>query len=566
MDQRRDDVSSHIKRPLGRSAARHSHRHRSRIRARAGAASRRALLGGGIITAWLAGLVLLVQAEYFRPRAERLAAAAARVAPGAVFYGVSQGRRQVGFASSTVDTTQLSITVNDYFVADLPIGGKARRATARTSATLSRALRLTSFDLSIESEGAPISATGTVEGDSALVLTIGAGAEKPEVRRVPLNGPMLLPTLVPMVVALVDQPKVGKRYVLPVFDPASMAPKDVAFNIRAESLFVLADSAVLDSTSRRWRGVRPDTIRGWNVVAETQGAGAFTGWVDDQGRVLRTTQLGFTIDRLPYEVAFENWRTDTTRLSVSSDRDILETTAIAANKKFDKRVDALVVRLRDVDLSGYDLDGQRQRLTGDTLFVRPRNDAAMDADYRLPAGRQRDPAHTRPEALIQSNNPKIIQLAWRIAGGPPGRDPSIRDPRIVAERINTWVHDSIKDRVTFGVPSALHVLETRSGDCNEHTQLFVALARAVGLPARIAAGLAFVDGKFYYHAWPEVLLNDWVAVDPTFGQFPADAAHLRFVVGGLGRQTELLRLMGNLKIDVLSVNEGVRPSDGGDQR
>ena len=526
-------------------------------RSRTGAVTRRALLGGGIVAAWLAGLVLLVQREYFRPRAERLAAAAARVAPGVVFFGVMQGQRQVGFASSTVDTTQLSITLNDYFVADLPVGGKARRATARTSATLSRALRLTSFDLSIESEGAPISATGTVEGDTALVLTITSGNDKPEVRRVPLTGSMLLPTLVPMVVALVDQPKVGKRYVLPVFDPASMAPKDVAFDIRAESLFVLADSAVRDSATRRWHGVRPDTVRGWNVVPESPGA--FTGWVDDHGRILRTTQLGFRVERLPYEVAFENWRTDTSRLRVTSDRDILETTAIAANKRLDRRLDALVVRLRDVDLTGYDLDGQRQHLIGDTLFVRPARDAALAADYKLPGGRERDPEHTRAEPLIQSNNPKIIQLAWRIAGADEGtRDPSARDPLIVAQRINTWVHDSIKDRVTFGVPSALQVLQTRAGDCNEHTQLFVALARAVGLPARVAAGLAFVDGKFYYHAWPEVLLNDWVAVDPTFGQFPADAAHLRFIVGGLARQTELLRLMGNLKIDVLSVNEAVR--------
>jgi hypothetical protein len=43
-------------------------------------------------------------------------------------------------------------------------------------------------------------------------------------------------------------------------------------------------------------------------------------------------------------------------------------------------------------------------------------------------------------------------------------------------------------------------------------------------------------------------------VDPTFGQFPADASHLRFTVGGLGRQAELLRLMGALQIDVLSAH------------
>jgi transglutaminase-like putative cysteine protease len=165
----------------------------------------------------------------------------------------------------------------------------------------------------------------------------------------------------------------------------------------------------------------------------------------------------------------------------------------------------------------------------------------------------RDPENTRPEPLLESRHPKIISLARQLAG-------TERNPRIVAERINTWVHDSLKKRITFGVPNALQVLQSRTGDCNEHTQLFVALARAAGLPARIAAGLAYVDGKFFYHAWPEVLFDDWVAVDPTFGQFPADAAHLRFVIGGVARQTELLRLMGNLKIDVLAVSDAPRSS------
>jgi transglutaminase-like putative cysteine protease len=106
--------------------------------------------------------------------------------------------------------------------------------------------------------------------------------------------------------------------------------------------------------------------------------------------------------------------------------------------------------------------------------------------------------------------------------------------------------------VSVTIPSAIQVLDSRSGDCNEHTQLFLALSRAAGIPARAAAGLAQVGRKFYYHAWPEVFVGKWVAVDPTFGQFPADAAHLRFVYGGLDRQAELLRLMGALRIDVLA--------------
>ena len=46
-------------------------------------------------------------------------------------------------------------------------------------------------------------------------------------------------------------------------------------------------------------------------------------------------------------------------------------------------------------------------------------------------------------------------------------------------------------------------------------------------------------------------LHGWVAVDPTWGQFPADAAHLRFTIGGLARQIELLRLIGRVDIQVV---------------
>jgi len=105
--------------------------------------------------------------------------------------------------------------------------------------------------------------------------------------------------------------------------------------------------------------------------------------------------------------------------------------------------------------------------------------------------------------------------------------------------------------VAVRLPSAVQVLARRRGDCNEHTVLYVALARAAGLPARPVAGLLLVDGRFYYHAWAEIYLGDWVAVDPTFGQLPADAAHVRLVRGGLASHVELARPIGRLKLEVL---------------
>ena len=103
------------------------------------------------------------------------------------------------------------------------------------------------------------------------------------------------------------------------------------------------------------------------------------------------------------------------------------------------------------------------------------------------------------------------------------------------------------------------MLRTKIGDCNEHTALFVAMARSIGIPARIAVGLAFVRGAFYYHAWPEVYIDEgnnrglWLPVDPTFNQFPADATHFRLARGGLDKQAAILPLIGRVKIAVLEL-------------
>jgi len=106
------------------------------------------------------------------------------------------------------------------------------------------------------------------------------------------------------------------------------------------------------------------------------------------------------------------------------------------------------------------------------------------------------------------------------------------------------------------LPSAREVLRTKVGDCNEHTALFVAMARAAGIPARIAVGLVFIHGAFYYHAWPEVYVDPgvWLPVDPTLNQFPADATHLRLARGGLEKQAAILPLIGRLKITILDLD------------
>ncbi|HYC51736.1 MAG TPA: transglutaminase-like domain-containing protein [Gemmatimonadaceae bacterium] len=507
--------------------------------------NRRALTAVAIVVAWLGGLGMLVRREYFRPHIDRLAEAALRVQPAAVFYAVMQGDHQVGFASSTVDTSTAVIEQREYFVADIPVGGRTERTTSRTTVTLTRTLRVRTFDVETERGQRATRLQGEVSGDTALTLVTGTGASA-DTQRIALSGPILLTAQAPLAVALEEKPSIGRTYVLPLFDPGARETRDVRIDVRAESLFVVNDSSVFDSTSGRWQGVLADTVRAWQIVS--QGGSGIGGWVDQQGRLLATTQMGFRLERRPYEVAFENWRRDLNAAvpvdtgATRGNGAMVRTTALAAGKRPSGSARELRVRISGASLDGFDMNGGRQRWSGDTLIITREDAAALSPRYIANDISTRQ--DIRAEPFLEVNHPEIRGLAQRVTN-------NSRDPRLIAQRLNKWVHDSVQKEAMLGIPSALHVLHTRRGDAGEHAQLFVALARAVGVPARVVTGLLYIDGRFYYHAWPEVRLRAWVAVDPTFGQFPADAAHLRFVSGGLERQDELTRLPGSLSIDVL---------------
>jgi len=103
----------------------------------------------------------------------------------------------------------------------------------------------------------------------------------------------------------------------------------------------------------------------------------------------------------------------------------------------------------------------------------------------------------------------------------------------------------------LSMPDALSTLENRMGDCNEHAMLFAAMARSAGIPARVEAGLVYMKGRFYYHAWNLLFLGRWVTADALFGQLPADVTHLRLVTGSMQQQLDLVAVIGNITIEIL---------------
>jgi len=116
--------------------------------------------GAVILVVWAASLAWLVKREYFRPTGARLAEAALAVSPGAFYYHIGSHGRQVGFASTTVDTLIDSIRVEDLLVLDEAALGRVHRSSARSTAVLTRALRLRSVETDIDADGRSFAARG----------------------------------------------------------------------------------------------------------------------------------------------------------------------------------------------------------------------------------------------------------------------------------------------------------------------------------------------------------------------------------------------------------------------
>ncbi|MDH5532612.1 MAG: transglutaminase-like domain-containing protein [Candidatus Bathyarchaeota archaeon] len=138
--------------------------------------------------------------------------------------------------------------------------------------------------------------------------------------------------------------------------------------------------------------------------------------------------------------------------------------------------------------------------------------------------------HTAPEELIESNHTLIVSTAENVVG-------EEENPREMALRI----YDFVVDRLTYEAQSeemgALWALQNRRGDCSEHSYLFVALCRAVGIPSRVVTGFAFstyIESSSEGHMWTEYYLENygWVPTDLSWSLFEEiDSRHFASLWG-----------------------------------
>jgi hypothetical protein len=217
----------------------------------------------------------------------------------------------------------------------------------------------------------------------------------------------------------------------------------------------------------------------------------------------------------------------------------------------------------EADLKIPSDDNQKvEQLSGGTIIltVEP---AAAPTGVRFPY-KGNDPAALEalePTRYVESDQQVIIDLARRAVG-------DTGDAAEAARRIEAFVADYVTDKsLSVGYASAAEVAASREGDCSEHAVLTAALCRAVGIPAQVVTGLAYVSqwgtfqNGFGGHAWVQVYLGDkWVGLDAAFrgtGRGGYDAGHITLAVGSGNPEDflNLLNTMGLFKIDKVTVKK-----------
>lgn len=261
-----------------------------------------------VLAIWAVGIAWLYRRNTLRTPEQVLAEAALRISPATYYYILEQNGKQVGAASSGIDTTTSMIVSADFLRGAVPVGPDTLRIEARSEAQFTRGLRFRDFTIRATGDLAPLSLRGVMqEGEqNTLLLTSKDEGERAITQETIVTKPLFVPTMSPLPLLLRRAPRVGDTAQVAIFDPVSRKVREVTMKIQADSLFLVADSAVLDSTTGRWQRAHLDSIRGWRITGRDA---PITAWVDGSGRLLAASEPGgISLVRTTFEIAFENWR------------------------------------------------------------------------------------------------------------------------------------------------------------------------------------------------------------------------------------------------------------------
>lgn len=487
------------------------------------------MLRGAVVVSWLLAMGWLLSEEAF-PHWFRRTSIGYRdlLRSGPVIMDswmriLFQGQ-QIGYSHTRLDTQDRNplepYLVQNRTLLDLNVMGRTQTISLYGQASLDPLYNLQRFVFNMTTprytlriEGKRASRTGF----SGRIWTQGTS------RRFVVEVPEDVVLYSPMMDLVVSRLKPGESLKVKTFDPVSFAPSEVSIRgVRNESI-------VLGNTQTN------------ALLVEVLMRGAtFRAWVDADGRLLRQeTPMGWILEASSADEAVQP-------VSSEGAPEMLRVLAVPCEGAFRnaRACRRLVARFggwpADFDFS----DDERQRAIFQKGGVLEIEISAADVPPRDTPVVLSSSTSTGSTVFIQADAPAITRKAHEIVAG-------LTNAVEQTLALNEWVFRNVRKQPTVSLPSAVDVLKTMEGDCNEHTYLFVALARSLGLPARVRVGLVYMDGAFYYHAWPIVEIGNGWELDPTLGQAAVDATHITLLEGELEQQIKLMSIVGRVNAVIL---------------
>ena len=464
-----------------------------------------------ISAAWAVSMGLLVSEHYalaepteqvFEPQAYMFEES---------WMGMYMYGQKMGYTRSKLTSLPGGYIIDEYALMQVKVLAQQRRVEMEVKASLDKGFKLESFDATMHGD-AEMRIRGTVKGDVMEFEIISQGSTR--TMQLKMEERAALEHMLGMKLASGGFQE-GEEVSIPVVDPFSLA-------VNRMSMRVAGKERIMSMGSMR---------EVYRLAGDASGMD-ITMWVTPEGELLKQeTGMGVTF--------IKETRGDAVRLDADSP-DLIFSSRVEIDRRLPRGVRAMRVRISGIDASRFMLDGGYQSFQDGVLTIKN----LTKPEELAPEQRER---YLEPTSLVQSDDPRIRALALEITGDDA-------DEKKRARLIYDWVYENLEKIPAITIPSALEVLDSMRGDCNEHTTLYTALARAAGVPTRMATGLVYARDGFYYHAWPEVYVGGWMGIDPALGQFPADATHIRLLTGGLDRQSGILGVMGRIKLEVLATD------------
>jgi len=472
----------------------------------------------GFITLFMIRLNLL-QKLFFRPQTLSVSAIKS---PGDkdTWMNIVQNNRKIGFSHSRFSAEPDGYRLQETVLMRINTMGMVQDINLKTIGRLNPDFSLAEFDFKIKSGRFSFNVNGAVSGEVLTVRTMSAGTGRQT--EIPLQAkPYLLPAITAAMSA--TELKTGDKYTFDIFDPATMGQTPVIVDvIGMEDLQIAGEIQSATKVALNFKGT------------------SLLAWIGEHGDVLKEKGiLGLQLEKTTRDDALRD-------LAQAPSADLTQIASVASNVLLEDldRLSALRVEIGGIPIQSVQLTGGRQTVKANILTIEKETTANLSTDIGEQNLQHLEKIFLKPGPFIQSDDPKIQALAQEITGNHTAPLEKIR-------MLVDWVYKNIDKRPVLSLPDALSTLENRVGDCNEHAVLLVALARAAGIPCRVEAGLVYLKGSFYYHAWNLVYLGRWITVDAVFNQIPADVSHIRLATGSLNQQLDLMGVIGKLQLKII---------------